>query len=415
MCSLITGQLMQAQSKPINATTSSSFGEVVRSVDSVSPVIVLEDNRKEAMLAVSPSMQGRVLTSTADGRNGRSFGWVNEKLILSRQLQQHINAFGGEDRLWLGPEGGQFSIFFAPHAPFDLAHWYTPAALDTEPFEIVRQSHTSVAFRRRFTLLNYSGTQFHVQIDREVSILSSDAVWRDLKLSPVEGLKIVGFESNNKLTNVGTAPWKQETGLLSLWILGQFQATPETTIVIPIHKGAAMKLGPQVDADYFGPIPANRLAVQPGTIYFKADAAYRSKLGVNHARATGMLGSYDAMHHVLTLIQYSLPKSNAEYVNSKWEIQGHPYEGDVANAYNDGHPPLGGPQLGNFYELESSSPAAALAPETSIEHRQRTIHVEGDEAKLDKVARATLGVGLKQICSALPGEAVGNDQASRAR
>jgi hypothetical protein len=25
----------------------------------------------------------------------------------------HINVFGGEDRFWLGPEGGQFSIFFA--------------------------------------------------------------------------------------------------------------------------------------------------------------------------------------------------------------------------------------------------------------------------------------------------------------
>jgi hypothetical protein len=36
------------------------------------------------------------------------FGWINRKLIASRKIQPHINVFGGEDRFWIGPEGGQF-------------------------------------------------------------------------------------------------------------------------------------------------------------------------------------------------------------------------------------------------------------------------------------------------------------------
>ena len=41
----------------------------------------------------------------------------------------------GEDRFWLGPEGGQFALFFKKGDPFDLDHWQTPAMMDTEPFE----------------------------------------------------------------------------------------------------------------------------------------------------------------------------------------------------------------------------------------------------------------------------------------
>ena len=41
-------------------------------------------------------------------------------IIASGKTQPHINVYGGEDRFWLGPEGGQFSIFFAKDAKFDL-------------------------------------------------------------------------------------------------------------------------------------------------------------------------------------------------------------------------------------------------------------------------------------------------------
>ena len=52
------------------------------------------------------------MTSSSDGENGLSYGWINHDLIGSGEIKKQINAVGGEERFWLGPEGGQFSIFF---------------------------------------------------------------------------------------------------------------------------------------------------------------------------------------------------------------------------------------------------------------------------------------------------------------
>ncbi len=71
------------------------------------------------------------MTSTTDGRNGPSFGWVNHELIASRKQVEHMNAFGGEERIWLGPEGGQFSVYFKKGTEFTFDNWFVPAAFDT--------------------------------------------------------------------------------------------------------------------------------------------------------------------------------------------------------------------------------------------------------------------------------------------
>ncbi|HUF10023.1 MAG TPA: DUF6786 family protein, partial [Rhodothermales bacterium] len=56
--------------------------------------------------------------------------------------------------------------------------------------------------------------------------------------------------------------------------------------------------------------------------------------------------------------------------------------------------------LGPFYELETSSPAAALAPGEELTHVHRTFHFQGPEGALDSIARHTLGVSLQRITSA---------------
>ncbi len=340
-------------------------------------------------------MQGRVLTSAVTP-DGRSFGWVNQELIASGKVQPHINAVGGEDRLWLGPEGGQYSIFFAPGAKFDLDHWFTPAAVDTEPFDVVSQTANSIAMRKNLQVTNYSGTRFSVRIDREVDLLAEPAIWRHLGMAPIAGVTMVGYESKNKLTNLLSTPMSKSTGVLSLWVLGQFQAAAAATIILPIRPGSEEQLGPPAKTDYFGPVPADRIEVGKSAVFFKADAGYRSKLGVSPRRSRGTIGSYDPEHHVLTIVQYD-GEPNADYVNSAWEIQKQPYKGDIANCYNDGPPAPGKPQLGHFYELESSSPAVALAPNASVSHVQRTIHLVGTEEQLNQVAKALLGVELKQV------------------
>ena len=102
--------------------------------------------------------------------------------------------------------------------------------------------------------------------------------------------------------------------------------------------------------------------VKDKVIYFAADGKYRSKIGISPQRSKAVLGSYDADNKVLTIVQFSQPAGVTDYVNSLWKIQDNPYGGDAANSYNDGPPEPGAKPLGPFYELESSSPAAALAP-----------------------------------------------------
>jgi hypothetical protein len=378
------------------------FGSDLDFLKKNTDVIVLSDKAGAAQLAVAPAYQGRVMTSTAEGAKGLSFGWINRELIAEHQFRQHINAWGGEDRFWLGPEGGQFALFFAPGVPFDLEHWFTPAPIDTEPFEVVSKTDDQARFTRKFTLTNYSGTKFDVAVDRTVRLLPADEAWKKLGVAAPPGVKLVAFETLNKITNAGPAPWKKDTGLVSIWILGMFNPSPTTTIVIPIQTGPEAELGPAVNADYFGPVPPDRLVVKDGVVYFSGDGKYRSKIGISPKRAKPVLGSYDATSKVLTLVQFTLPPGATDYVNSMWKTQEHPYAGDVANSYNDGPPAPGAKPLGPFFELEASSPAAALAPGQALEHVQRTCHLVGSEAELDGVAKAVLGVGVQQITTALP-------------
>jgi hypothetical protein len=374
-----------------------SFGEVVSFVEKHSKLVVLADAPDGASIAVWPAMQARVLTSSVAGAEGLGFGWINRELIASGKIAQHMNAVGGEDRIWLGPEGGQFSIFFAPGVPFDFEHWFTPAPLDTEGFDIVSQSKTAATFRRDFSLTNFSGTKFELRIDREVRLLSCDKVWSGLGIEAVDGVKIVAYESENKLTNLSKESMKKESGLLSLWVLGQFQSTPQTTVILPFKAGPETELGITVTTDYFGVVPEDRISIGEDSVFFKADSNYRSKLGLSPQRAKSILGSYDAQNGVLTIAQYNQSAKPEMYVNSAWKIQDDPYSGDVVNTYNDGPAAPGQGQMGQFYELETSSPARELSSGETIEHTHRTIHFEGSEQQLDAICQRALGFRIADV------------------
>jgi hypothetical protein len=359
-------------------------------------VIELSDASGSARLSVVAEYQGRVMTSTARGLSGASYGWLNREAIAGKERKPHINVFGGEDRFWLGPEGGQFSIFFAPGDPFDLDHWQTPEPIDWGAWELVEKDSTHARFRKSIELVNYAGTKLALEAERTIRLLGP----AQSGFEAGGPTRAVAFESENVIANVGDTPWTKETGLLSIWVLGMFNPSPETTIVLPFVEGAESELGPIVNDAYFGKVPADRLVVKGSVIYFRGDGLHRSKIGISRARVRETVGSYDRSGRVLTLVQYSLPESATDYVNSMWEIQSDPYRGDVVNSYNDGPPAPGAKPLGPFYELESSSPAAELAPGERLTHVHRTFHFEGPEEELDRIARAALGVTLADIASA---------------
>jgi hypothetical protein len=84
-----------------------------------------------------------------------------------------------------------------------------------------------------------------------------------------------------------------------------------------------------------------------------------------------------------------------------WQIQDNPFEGDVLNSYNDG-PLEDGSQMGPFYELEDSSPAAALSPGSALRHVNLTIHINGPEADLDAIVTRLFGITIADIRNAFP-------------
>jgi hypothetical protein len=250
------------------------------------------------------------------------------------------------------------------------------------------------------SLPNRAGTIFDLELDRVVRLVPAARALADLGLTGTEAVRAVAFESENRITNAGTRDWSKASGLPSVWILGMFRPSPETTVVIPFQPGPESTRGPIVNDAYFGKVPPDRLAVRDRVLFFRGDGQRRSKIGLSPQRARTVLGSYDARGRVLTIVQFDRPPDARDYVNSMWEVQEHPFAGDVVNSYNDGPPVPGARPLGPFYELETSSPAAALARGASLVHRHRTIHLIGDTAPLDAIARKVLGVGVEEIAAA---------------
>ena len=85
---------------------------------------------------VIPAWQGRVMTSSASGDEGDSFGGINYRFIDKGEISTQFNPVGGEERFWLGPEGGPFSLYFKGGQEQVYDNWVVPAVLDTEPFKV---------------------------------------------------------------------------------------------------------------------------------------------------------------------------------------------------------------------------------------------------------------------------------------
>ena len=163
-------------------------------------------SRGSSKLIVSPKYQAKVFTSTAG--DGSSFGWINYNLF-DAEPDPHMNAFGGENRIWLGPEGGVFSLFFPPKFVMNFGNWRIPPAFDTEPWELVAASDTMAAIKKDMQLLNYSSTQLLLTIDRKIRLLDKSAIEQLLNTRYGEDVKVVGYLTENSLTNRGAFAWTE--------------------------------------------------------------------------------------------------------------------------------------------------------------------------------------------------------------
>ncbi len=357
---------------------------------------VVELVNESSRLIVIPEYQGRVMTSSSSGMNGYSNGWINHNLIASLKVLDDFNPVGGEERIWLGPEGGQYSLYFESGASFKSGKWIVPAAFDREPFKVDSLNPVSVILSRKAELKNYSGTVFDIKITRKVTLLNRSQINDIIKIKYNKSIKAVAYQSDNKLENIGDNSWNREKGALSIWMLTMLNASPYVTVVFPYKKGDYGKI---VKDNYLGEIPGNRLNIGESAVFFLTDAKFRSKIGMSPQRALPFMGSYDEKNNILSIVEYQLPPDNKEYVNSALEIQEHPFSGDVINSYNDG-PKKDGTQMGQYYELEDSSPAAFLKPGEQMVHTQRIYHFQGREKDLNALAISMLNVSIKEIKNA---------------
>jgi len=355
-------------------------------------------------VAVCPEWQGRVMTSTSGGPDWPSFGFVNRAFIESDARDPRFNNYGGEDRMWLSPEGGQFSLWFKPGDEQTVDNWYTPAALNEGPWELLSQpDEPDCVMATQMELTNASGTRLNLDVARDVRLLYledlrerfGDAV---AKVAGDKGVKLIAYETANQIINQGP-PMSEEAGLVSIWILGMLNAGPQNVVIVPFVPGDAAELGPPIKSDYFGEVPPDRLKLLDEVALFRADGGHRAKIGTSQQRARNLLGSIDFEAEVLTVVNFTMPADPTQhlYLNNQWGgPHAEPYRGDVANSYNDGPNPSG-EQLGQFYEIESLSPALALAGGQALAHRHRTMHFHGELAKLDRIARELLGVDLDTV------------------
>jgi len=358
-----------------------------------SNVIELNDAAGQAKVLISADYQGRVMTSSSSGDDGSSYGWINYSLIASGETKEQFNPVGGEERFWLGPEGGQYSLYFHQGDSFLIKNWQVPAMMDTEPFEVVQSSPSSATFSKKASITNYSGTIFDLLIERKISLLAKSELELEIQTQLPEGVKYVGYQTENQVKNVGLDDWRKESGLISIWLLGMFTPSDQTTVMIPFKSGSNAK--ELITTTYFGEIPTDRLLIKDSVLFFTCDGKYRSKIGLSPTIAKPLSASYDFEKNVLTITRYEIIP-DASYVNSKWELQQEPYRGDAVNSYNDG-PLADGSQLGPFYELESSSPALELRAGESASYKQLTCHFEGDFNKLNILCKNILGVDLYTI------------------
>lgn len=379
-------------SQTADTAAKGTFGYDLKFLKAKDSVVVLKNNEGSGQIIISPKYQAKVFTSTANGEMGRSFGWVNYKAFDLKQPDPHMNPFGGEDRLWLGPEGGKFSLFFKPGTAQVFDNWHTPPAVDIEAWKLDSADDKNASLSKTATMQNYAGTELNIKLERNIHILENADIQQLLGIAPDTSVKAVGFNTATSITNTGTTAWDKATGAPCLWNLDMFTPSPSVVIVVPYELNTT---GPIATTDYFGQIPPDRVKMVNGTLFFKADGKARGKLGMPPNRVKKYAGSYDAANNVLTLITYDFD-TKATYLNQEWKTDKDPFIGDAVNAYNDG-PLANGTQMGPFYEIESVSPAAFLKPNEKLTHKHSVFHFTGSKDGLNAIALKTLGVSLKAI------------------
>ena len=151
------------------------------------------------------------MTSTLDG--GAARVWMDQQVFRTTGRTTFNNYGAKTDSGW--GWAGQFGLWFRKANP-DLTHWKTLKEFNTgrfsdQPRQAIRRhgcNHEGGIIREQNFLVLWTG---HTGTHETMVELLGSPISTDVKM--------VAFESNNMLANVGERGLEPDTGLLSIWII----------------------------------------------------------------------------------------------------------------------------------------------------------------------------------------------------
>ncbi len=373
-----------------NKDNTGSYKDDLELIKRHTDFIELTTNKGNSRLIICPKYQGKIITSTYNGIDGKSNGWLNRVAINKQNPNE--NGLGGEDRVWIGPLGGQFSFYYQQIKPLDEKNWQVPTTLENMVFNELSKTNVHVSLENTLRLTNFSGTSLNLNIKRDISILDKNSIEENLKFKLNPAIDFVAYDSSHILKNIDSVSWKKETGLASIWSAGMFKGGDNTTVIIPLKNNGSI-----VDIyKYMGPLDTKRLYTKDKTLLYKTDGKYRSKIGVPHKFAPEIYGCYSKDQQRLTIIQYR-KTNDSLYFNSDVSVQKTPYKGEAIPIYNNGTMDYSTTNEISFFELESTSAMKELLPNETIEHFHRVYHFSGSFNELNHISETLLSFNLNQI------------------
>lgn len=379
-----------------------SFGQELSFFNkyNIDTVILGED---DSLIAVSPAWQARVMTSTFGGVKSPALGWINRELIAFKKDDVQTNQVGGEDRFWVGPQGGEGSLFFPQGKIFSEENWMPPAFITKEEWKLVAKNQMQAKFEKTAQFENAKGVQFKIKAEREISVLTKKQVAEILGIEIPSGVNMVAFQSLNKIINAGQKEWSPANGTINISVQSCFNATKNTFVFIPYRQGDLTKLGDIMRDDYYEPSvsiagSSKRLVVTDEYIRFKSDGRVLSGISIPPRRSEGVALSYDDKNKVLTIITYLRPIGNRTYLPSSWRRSANATnDGDAISIFNNGPLNRTSAPADAFFEISTYSPALMIAPNKSQFHLQRTFHFSGSEYDLGLISYKLAGLSIGQL------------------
>ncbi len=362
-----------------------TFGYAFEKLQNIEGIEILQNG--DAMIAVSGIYQGRIFTSSVNGINGKSYGWINWDLIEKNKHAENIAYLGGESRLWFGPDHGPFSLFHPPGVEQVGENIVPPHDLNNKKFREIKRTIHSLTYGSEMKIRNAADFKYHLSVERKVELLSENEMEQDLQIELPNNISHVAFSAETTVENIDEKQLKKETGLFSIWELGCMLTSPDNIVIIPLSDSTNSV------TEYFTPV-AKRIKIIDSIVFYKADALGMNKIGVPPEHCKNIMGSYSPSNQLLNIVTFSF-ENDSLYVNAVPE-NNTPYAGDVINIFN-GEINLKKNWNWPFYEFESSSSAKELMPGEKIFHRQTTYHFEGNIEELNKIAASVLGVDLSKI------------------